>query len=662
MHTLSIDIETYSSNDLKKCGVYKYTQAFDFEIILFQYKLDDGPVIVVDLLNGEKLPQNIFNALTDPDYIKSAHNAAFEIPCIEEYYGIELDPMQWRCTMVLCAYYGLPMSLDDVGTVLRLKTKKDSRGKALIKFFTVPRKPTKKLAHTRNLPSHDPIKWQEFKEYGATDVVVENSIKNKLHSLNFALPDSEQKLWALDFKINKKGVQVDVEFVKNVMAVDAVVFNRLKTEGNKITGLSNSNSGEQLKDWIFKKTGWRPSSLAEEFIEEILMDTKDPDIQKMMELKLEMAKSSIRKYNALYHHVGFYDRYCGLLQFYGASRTGRFSAKGVQVHNLRKNYIKSGEEDLVDLARNLVFQQDIDTLELCFGNIRDILSQLIRTSFIAAPNHYLVPADFAQIEARVLAWLAGEQWKVETFKSGKDVYLAAASRMFRVPIETLSKKSPERQKGKIAELALGYQGGANALITANALKVGLTIDDCEAIVDAWRMANPAIKQFWYDCNKAAIKAIKGYGKIQIQHGITFFKDKGVLFIQLPSGRRLSYLRAGLEPNQYGGESITYEGRSDKGLWGKQRTYGGKLVENIVQATARDCLTLAMQRIDKAGYNIVMHVHDEIITEVPGNINDECNTVAQINRIDEIMSLPISWANGLPLKADSYKTLYYRKDD
>lgn len=652
MKALSIDIETYSSVDLTKAGTYRYAEAEDFEILLFGYAFDDEPVRVIDLRHEEALPQEVLNALADPSVRKVAHNANFERVCISRhFYEACLPAAQWECTMAKAAQLSLPLSLEAVAKALKLEVQKDAAGKALIKYFSVPCKPTKKNGgRTRNLPEHDPEKWEMFKEYCRRDVEVERAIRAKLAF--FHPIDRERRIWILDQQINDKGVMVDPVLVNSAIRIDAQHKQVLTEEAVKITGLGNPNSVSQLKEWLYEETGGalQVSSLSKTEIPEIIRQVSCQTIQRVLTLRQEMSKTSVKKYASILNYLCTDGRVRGLLQYYGANRTGRWAGRGIQVHNLPRNTMQD-----LDLARSLVRDGNIDTLELLFDSIPDTLSQLVRTAFVAAPGHRFIAADFSAIEARVIAWIAREQWRLDVFNTHGKIYEASAAQMFKVPLESITKGSELRQKGKISELALGYQGSANALIAMGALREGLKEEELPELVAAWRRANPGIVKLWSVVEAAAIEAVATRRPIQIMCNIRFIIEKGILFIELPSGRRLAYLRPVLRANKFGGESLYYEGVDQtKKKWGLQQTYGGKLVENIVQAVARDVLAEAMLRLDKAGYSIVMHVHDEVVLEVP----EGKGSTEEVNRI---MGEPIPWAKGLPLKAESYETSYYKKD-
>lgn len=649
MNTLSIDIETYSSIDLKKAGVYHYVEAPDFEILLFAYKIDNEPVQIVDLANGEKLPNDILFALTDPTVEKKAFNANFERVCIGEYLDMHLDPKQWTCTMVKASMLGLPLALEVVAKVLNLGEQKLAAGKALIRYFSVPCKPSKANGmRTRNLPEHAPDKWAEFKTYCIQDVVVESTISNRIAF--FDIPAQEKKLWALDQRINDTGVLMDHSFITNAIRIDGDYRERLTEEAITLTGLSNPNSAAQLKDWIGAEMGTDVDKLTKEAVPELLKGTDNDTVKRVLNIRQEMAKTSVKKYMAMTNSICNDKRVRGLVQFYGANRTGRWAGRLIQVQNLPRIQLKD-----LDLARQLVVNADGELLEMVYGNVPDVLSQLIRTSFIAPEGHRLLVADFSAIEARVIAWLAGEHWRLEVFKTHGKIYEASASQMFKVPIEKITKGSPLRQRGKVAELALGYQGGPNALINMGALKEGLTEEELPKLVAMWRNANKAIVGLWDKVGNAAIEAVETGQAVVLKRGIRFHVEKNILFITLPSGRKLAYLRPRLVPGKFGTPALVYEGMNQvTKQWGKQDTYGGKLVENIVQAIARDCLADAMIRIDEAGYKIGLHVHDEVLSEMPDG-------VGSIDEMLDIMRQPIPWAPGLPLDADGFETMYYKKD-
>lgn len=652
MRTLSIDIETYSDLDIKKVGVYRYVDSANFEILLFAYAFDNEEVKVIDLVNDEELPKEVIEALNDNKVIKSAFNANFERTAISKFLNINLKPNEWSCTMIKALTLGLPGSLDSVSKALKFNEDKQKmkEGKALIQYFCKPCKATKvNKGRTRNLPIHDMEKWNKFKEYCKQDVVVEREIRNKLSK--YKTTEREIKLWYLDQRINDTGIKVDTELIENAIECDKRYTEKLTKEAIKITGLNNPNSPAQLKKWLSDKVGFEITSLTKESIPEILKQVDDENVVRILELRKLMSKTSIKKYEAMKLAKGNDNRVRGLLQFYGANRTGRWAGRLVQVQNLPQNHI----EDL-DLARNLLKEGDFDLIELLYDSVPDVLSQLIRTAFIPSEGHRFIVSDFSAIEARVIAWLAGEKWRLDVFNSHGKIYEASASQMFKIPIENIKKGSELRQKGKLAELSNGYGGSVGALISMGAIKMGLKEEELQPIVTAWRNANPNITKFWWDVDKAAKKAIKDRTIVEIQHGIKFIYNPGVLFIELPSSRRLSYLRPKIEPHTtFSGNKITYEGMEQTSKqWKRIDTYGPKLVENIVQATARDCLREAIFNVTDAGYSIVMHVHDELVIDVD-------KKGGSLEEVNSIMGKEISWAKGLPLKADGYECDYYKKD-
>jgi len=648
MTILSIDLETFSSVDLITCGVYRYVEAPDFEILLFGYAFDDEPVTVVDIANFEFLPDQVMEALTNPNVIKTAFNANFERTCIAKFFDTPMPPEQWRCTAAHALTLGLPHKLEEVAKVLKSAQQKDTAGKALIRYFCVPCAPTKTNGfRTRNFPHHDPEKWEKFKAYNVQDVETEREAKKTFD--RFPMLPIEQRLWELDQKINDYGVRVEPQLVKNAIECDSAYSERLQIEAIQLTGLDNPNSVKQLKDWLREAEGLEVESLSKKMIPELKGQVDGEAAKRVLELRQEMSKTSVKKYLAMDRARCEDDRVRGLLQYYGANRTGRWAGRLVQVQNLPKNNLRD-----LDLARRLLLAGDYETLELLFDSMPKVLSQLIRTAFIPADGHRFIVTDFSAIEARVVAWLAGEKWRADVFNSHGKIYEASAAQMFKVPIESVTKTSPLRQKGKIAELALGYQGGKGALIKMGALETGLTEEELPGLVNAWRKANPHIVQLWNGLEKAALIAMTDRPHT-IQYGITFEHTSGALFVKLPSGRRLSYVRPRVEKDErFNKPSITYEGY-EQGKWGRLKTYGGKLCENIVQAIARDCLAEAMLRLDAHGHRIVTHVHDESVIEAP-------NGQSSLEEVNKIMGQPLKWAPGLPLPADGFETLYYKKDD
>lgn len=647
---LEIDIETYSSVDLLKCGLHKYAEADDFTILLFAYACDDKPVQIVDLASGEKLPERIFQALTDKDVLKTAFNASFERICIGRYFGVDLPTYQWECTMLRSAMLGLPLSLAQVGKVLNLEDQKMAEGKALIKYFSCPCKPTKvNGGRTRNLPEHSPEKWGTFKTYCIRDVEVERGIRNKTKA--FQIPVSEKELYIIDQRINDRGVMLDMDMVHHAIRMDTIYKGKLSAEAAAMSGLDNPNSVAQLRTWLEEQTGEAVTTLNKKDIPDLLKNADSELVERMLRIRQEMGKTSTKKYEAMKNVACADDRVRGLLQFYGANRTGRWAGRLVQVQNLPQNHL----EDL-DLARRSVKGGDLELMEMLYGNVPDTLSQLIRTAFIAKPDHTFIVCDFSAIEARVIAWLAGEAWRMEVFRTHGKIYEASAAMMFHVPVDSITKTDPRRQKGKIAELALGYAGGVSALKTMGGEKMGLSEGEMQDIVNNWRNANPAIVGLWAEVNSAAMACIESKQAVTIRGGIKFSMQLGALMVGLPSGRSLSYPRPHIGENRFGSKSICYEGLNQvTKQWGGQETYGGKLVENIVQAIARDCLAVTIVRLEKRGYPIVFHVHDEVIIEAR---TDGSQTLEEV---EAVFKEPIPWAKDLPLKGAGYITDYYLKD-
>ncbi len=649
MKTLSIDIETYSSVPLTESGVYAYVEAPDFAILLLAYATDDEAVQVIDLAQGEEIPSVLLEAIKSEDVIKTAYNANFERTCLAKYFNTPMPPNQWRCTAVHASMLGLPGNLKGVCEALGLgeEETKSKKGRALIQYFSIPCKPTAKNGQrTRNQPEHDLEKWQLFKDYCKQDVVAERAIKEKLSIL--PVSQSEQELWELDQKINDQGILIDLPMVENIMAYDEQYQQQLLEEAKTLTGLTNPNSVAQLKNWL-REQRINPKSLDKAKVAQLVEETSG-DVKRVLELRQAMSKTSTKKYEAMKRALCKDSRIRGTLQFYGANRTGRWSGRLVQVHNLPQNKIPD-----IQLARELVREGDFETLEVLFGETPFIFSQLIRTAFIPSKGNHFIISDFSAIEARVIAWLAGEQWRIDVFNSHGKIYEASASQMFKVPIEQIGKGSPLRQKGKVAELACGYQGSVGALKAMGAAEMGLGDDELQVLISEWRTANPNIVKLWRTCEQAARKAIKERTVVTIQKGVQFSYEQGVLFVKLPSGRRLAYYNAALITNGNNRTSITYYGIEQQSKkWERLDTYGGKLVENIVQAIARDCLGECMKRLDQRGYNIVMHVHDEVILDSPTEDN-------HLESINKIMAQEISWAPGLPLKGDTFITPFYKKD-
>ena len=641
---LSIDLETFSDVDLIKCGVYAYADSPAFEVLLFAYCFDGGETRVIDLAQGEVLPGDVVEAVFDGSVVKTAFNANFERTCLSKYFGRYLPPESWHCSAVQAAVLALPRSLEDVGAVLGLDERKMKEGKELIRYFCVPCKPTKANGgRRRNLPCHAPEKWELFKAYCMRDVDVEKAIRRKL--CKFPIPEGEMELYRLDQRINDRGVPVDMGLVRQAVKCERLHKEVVTKRAYELTGLENPNSVAQLKGWL-GENGVEAENLSRKAVAE-LIEESDGEVEELLRLRLLMAKTSVKKYEAMERSVCSDGRVHGLLQFYGANRTGRWAGRLVQVQNLPQNHI----EDL-ELARRLVREGRFEDVEMLYDSTPKVLSELIRTAFVPEPGCRFVVADFSAIEARVLAWLAGERWRLEVFSSHGKIYEASASAMFHVPIGEVTKGSSLRQKGKIAELGLGYGGAAGALVSMGALDMGLSEDDLPSLVAAWRRANPHITQFWWDVDKAAVEAVTKRAKTRAGR-IGFEYRSGILFVMLPSGRKLAYVKPRMAVNKFGREGLTYEGILENKKWGRIETYGPKLVENIVQGTARDLLAEAMLRVERKGYPIVMHCHDEIIAEVPegnGSVEEMC----------EVMAVRPSWAEGLPLRADGYECPFYQK--
>lgn len=645
--TLSIDIETYSSNDLSKCGIYKYAESGDFEVLLFAYSVNGGPVKVVDLASGEKIPDEIISSLYDEKVCKFAFNCAFERICISRYLGLPtgtyLNPNSWYCTMIWSAYLGLPLSLKGAGAVLKLENQKLDEGKELIKFFCVPCKPTKvNGGRTRNFYFHNPSKWDLFKKYNARDVEVELAIQNRL--INYPVPSYVWDEYHLDQAINDRGIKVDLTLVNEAISIDEKTRNELEIAMKDLTNLDNPNSVQQVKMWLLKY-GIDTDDLGKKNVAKLKEKMKSGEVYDVLSIRQQLSKSSVKKYLAMKNALCSDGRVRGMFQFYGGSKTGRWAGRLVQLQNLPQNHL----EDLKE-ARDLVRQGNIQAIKMLYEDVPDTLSQLIRTAFIPSEDKRFIVADFSAIEARVIAWYSNEEWRLKTFDEGKDIYCASASQMFHVPVEKHGVNSHLRQKGKIAELALGYGGGAGALKAMGAIEMGLDEAELEPLVRAWRDANPMITQFWWDVDRCAKKAIETKRKTTTR-GIVFEYKSGLLFITLKSGRVLSYVKPRIELNQYGSESITFEGMDATKHWSRIETYGPKLVENIVQATARDILANSMMNLKD--FNIVMHVHDEIVIEAPKDLSLEfiCNEMAKVPE----------WCSDLNLRADGYICDFYKKD-
>lgn len=644
MKSLSLDVETHSSIDLKKSGVYRYCQSPGFSILLFGYSVDGGAVQVVDLAGGETIPSDIVAALKDSAVMKTAFNANFERTCLSKWLGQYLDPRSWRCTMVWAAYMGLPLSLEGAGAVLGLEKQKIKAGTELIRYFCQPCKPTAVNGQrTRNLPTHAPDKWEAFKEYNRRDVETELSIQAKL--AKFPVPDSIWEEYRLDQEINDRGVALDMTLVRRAIEADERSRTELISQIRELTEIENPNSVAQMKQW-FAGNGLETDTLGKKAVAELLKTAPEP-LGDVLVLRQQLAKSSIKKYQAMEHAVCTDGRARGMFQFFGANRTGRWSGRLIQLQNLPANHMISLEQ-----ARSLVRSGNYDAIELLYDSVPEVLSELIRTAFIPKPGCQFIVADFSAIEARVIAWLAGEQWRNEVFATHGKIYEMSASQMFHVPLAEITKGSPLRQKGKIAELACGYGGSIGALKAMGALEMGLEEEELRPLVTAWRTANPNIVKLWWDIDKAAMTAVKERTSTAA-HGIRFECKSGMLFITLPSGRQLSYVKPRIGENQFGSDCVTYEGVGATKKWERIETYGPKLVENIVQAISRDILCYAMLNLDSAGFPIVMSVHDEVVIEAPDN--------ASLQDVCLIMGETPPWATGLLLRADGFKTNFYRKD-
>ena len=662
METISIDIETYSENDLGKCGVYKYVQHPDFDILLFGYAVDGGDVRVVDLASGKTMPEEVLAALSDETVTKWAFNSNFERVCLSEWLrrnhpeyfssysvpgdtvGDYLDPRGWKCSMVWSAYMGLPLSLAGAGAVLGLEEQKLKEGKELIRYFCVPCKATKANGgRTRNLPEHDREKWERFRSYNQRDVEVERSIQERLR--NFPVPDFVWEEFWLDQEINDRGILLDIDMVENAIRLDGISKDQLLDAMKKITGLENPNSVAQMKQWLSSR-GIETESLGKKDAAKMIADRDmDEEVVKALKLRLQLAKSSVKKYQAMRNAVCRDGRARGMFQFLGANRSGRWAGRIIQLQNLPQNHMEDLEQ-----ARGLVKNGDYEALAILYDSVPNVLSELIRTAFVAAGGNKFCVADFSSIEARVLSWLAGERWRMDVFVKNGDIYCASASAMFGVPVEKHGRNAELRQKGKIAELALGYGGSVGALKSMGAIEMGLTEEELQPLVDSWRTANPNIVRFWWDVDRAVKKAVK-QRKPSVLRGIRFECRNGMLFITLPSGRRLSYVKPRIGENRFGGESVTYEGVGGTKKWERIESYGPKFVENIVQAISRDILCYAIRTLSHC--RICAHVHDELIIE--------CQKDASLEAICEQMGRTPPWAEGLVLRADGYETQFYKKD-
>ena len=664
MHRLNIDLETYSSVDIKKAGAQAYIRSPDFEILLFAYSIDGAEPVVIDMACGEKIPFFVVEAIYSPEYTKHAYNAPFEWGCLSKYFGCKLPPSQWRDTMLHGLYCGYTAGLGPTGRALGLPEdkQKSNTGKALIRYFCSPCKPTKTNGfRTRNLPHHDPERWRLFKEYNKQDVVAEMEIGDKLSV--FPVPDFVQKQWETDLLINDRGVAVDMEFVHGALELGETVSNSLKEEAIQLTGLYNPNSVKQLAQWLESETGEEVVNLRKETVAQLLgRDSNSDTVSRMLAIRQELGKTSTKKYNAIQTCVCPDGRVRGLLQYYGANRTGRWAGRLVQVQNLPRTYTEP-----LDLARQLVKSRNLDGIKVVYGNVNDTLSQLIRTALVAPEGHVLIDADFSAIEARVISWLADQEWRLEVFRTHGKIYEASASQMFGVPLERIKKGNPEyelRQRGKVAELALGYQGSVSAM---RAMDTGhqldnLSDDEVKDIVNRWRDTNPKIRDLWYAFDSAAIEVIQNGGSVSVR-GCTLAREydykqnRICLSIQLPSGRKLFYVDPAIGENRWGNPSITYMGLNDKNKWGRIETYGGKLVENCVQAIARDCLAQAIEHLEEAGFPVVFHVHDEVVIDIAPYADHD----TMLKTVVQIMAQPIPWAQGLPLGAEGWVGTFFKKD-
>lgn len=649
---LHIDIETYSEADLLDVGVYRYTEDPSFEVLMMAYAFDDEETDIIDLTK-EKMPDGLIRALTDPSVIKVAHNANFERTCLQKALGVPMPPEQWICTAVRASTLGLPRSLDSVGKVLGLPEDKAKmkEGKQLIRYFSIPCKPTKRNGErTRNLPKHEPERWELYKKYCMRDVDAEREIEKRMEHYPETI-QTEHQLWCLDQRINEKGVLIQTELVDNILEYYSAHQDALIDRAKELTGLDNPKSVNQSKKWLAEQ-GLETEKLDKETVKELLEETEDETIQEYLEIKQELGKTSVTKYDAIRRAINQDKRVRGILQFYGAERTGRWAGRIIQPQNLPKNKMKD-----LDLARSIVKEGDFELLEMLYPSPMQVFSELIRTAIIPPEGHTFIVADYSAIEARVIAWLANEKWRLEVFATHGKIYEASAAQMFKVPIETITKTSPERAKGKVAELALGYQGSIGALQAMGAEEMGLSENEMKALVNQWRNANPNIVKLWYSIEEAAMSAIKYPGTVEhALRGIEFQMISDTLFIKLPSGRRLAYREAHLEEGAYKTEIIYYGKTDTSGRWGYIKTYGGKLVENITQAVARDCLAAAMLALEKAGYTPTFHVHDEVIIEV-----EDARKTEAMEEIRTLMALKLPWTEGLILTADAFETKYYMKD-
>ncbi len=644
MDTLAIDIETYSDVSLPDCGVHRYTASPQFEILLFAYSINEEPTKIIDLASGEEMPEKIMEMLIDDSVTKTAFNAAFERNCINRHFGLSLRPEGWRCTAVQASMLSLPLSLEGVGGALNLDKKKMSEGKDLIRYFCMPCKATKANGgRTRNLPSDAPEKWELFKTYCIRDVDVEKQIRKKLSK--FPIPKKEQELYCMDQRINDRGIMVDRELISHAITCDLLYKEAATKKAYEISGLENPNSVSQLKGWLNEK-GIEVDSLAKAAVEELVENSQD-EVSEMMKLRLAMSKTSVKKYEAMKRSVCLDGRVHGLLQFYGANRTGRWAGRLVQIHNLPQNHM----EDL-ELARSIVKEGRYDLIELFYDSTPEVLSELIRTAFVARPGCRFIVSDFSAIEARVMGYLAGESWVMEEFRGAGKIYEQTAAKMFHIPIEEITKGSPYRARGKVASLACQYGGAEGALVSMGALNF-VKEEELKGLVQSWRNANPHIVNYWYEID-GAVKAAVKERKITTVGKVTVYYQSGMLKITLPSGRVLSYVRPRMTTNRFGSESVSYEGVGTNRKWTRIESYGAKFCENIVQAMARDVLAEAMLRLEKRGFDIVCHIHDEVVLEVPEGRSS-------VEEVNQIMAVCPDWCEGLPLKAAGFESPFYKKD-
>lgn len=644
MQKINIDIETFCEADLPKCGVYRYCDHPSFEIQLFSYAVDGGEVITIDLANGEEIPKEIIEAIKDESVIKQAYNAQFERVCLSRYLGKRISAKKWHCTMVHALYLGMGGSLALVGQTLGIEKQKLEEGRDLIRYFAIPCKPTKANGgRTRNYPKDNEEKWERYKAYNRRDVEAEMEISKRMSSV--PVPEYIWKKYVLDQDINDRGIAIDIDFVKNAIKCDAELRKKYLDRASYLTGLENPNSPIQLKDWL-KSQGVQMEGMTKAEVQE-KAELCDGDAKEVLQLRQLLSKSSVKKYGAMEKCRCDDGRAHGLLQFYGANRTGRWAGRLVQVQNLPQNHISD-----LELARNLIRNGQFDIAELLYDSVPEILSQLIRTAFVPKKGCKFIVADYSAIEARVLSWLAGEKWRCDVFKDNGDIYCASASQMFKVPVEKHGVNGELRAKGKIAELALGYGGSIGALKSMGAIEMGLKEEELKPLVESWRASNPNIVQLWWKVDKAVVKAVKDKVPVRCKN-VTFYVEKGILFIQLPSGRRLSYCKPKVQTNDYGRESVSYEGVGSTKKWERIESYGPKFVENIIQGTSASLLAYAMQTLTDEGYEIVMHVHDEVVIEAPMD--------ADMEKVCNLMALTPKWAEGLILNAAGYECEFYKKD-